>query len=157
MKLTAFLLPLAMAGLMAAQTTPAPQTQKPANEHTQTMQQRMMHRMTARLNLTEDQQTKAKTIFAKAHDQQRALAPKLKEERTAIHAAIKTDNEAQIDQILQQNSQLNLQAREIHTKAVAQFYQILTPAQKTQFDHMMTRPWNQNHRAARKSSTGDTR
>jgi Spy/CpxP family protein refolding chaperone len=155
MKFSAFLIPVAAAGMLAAQTTPAPQTQKPATEHARTMQHRMMSRMTAKLNLTQDQQSKAKAIFGKARSQERALAPKLREERTALHAAVKSDNEAQIDQILQQNSQVNLQAREIHTKAVAEFYQILNPQQKSQFDQMAAHRWN--HARAQKTSAGETR
>ncbi len=114
----------------------------------------MLKRMTARLNLTPDQQNKAKSIFGKARTEERALGPKLREERTALRAAVKTDNEGRIDQILQQNSQLNTQAREIHTKAVAEFYQILTPAQKTQFDQMAAHRWNHqgNRQSARRSS-----
>jgi Spy/CpxP family protein refolding chaperone len=50
---------------------------------------------------------------------------------------VKSDNEAQIDQILQQNSQLDAQARAIHAKARAKFYAVLTPAQKTTYDQNM--------------------
>lgn len=153
MKFSAFFLPLAVAGMLAAQTTTAPQAQQPAKAHHRTGHA-MMQRMTAKLNLTADQQTKAKTIFDQARQQERALRPKLREERTALRAAVKADNEGQIDQILQHNSQLNIQAREIHTKAVARFYQILNPAQKAQFDQMAAHRWN--HRA-KPAATGESR
>lgn len=152
MKLSAFLIPVAMAGMLAAQTATTPNAQKPANEHPQTMEQRMMGRMTAKLNLNPDQQNQAHAIFKNAREQERALGPKLREERSALRAAVKTDNEGRIDQILQQNSQLNTQAREIQTKAVAKFYQILNPAQKAQFDRMAAHRWN-NHKPASQSPT----
>jgi len=110
------------------------------------MRGHMVHRLTAKLNLTQDQQNQAKTIFGKARADERALGPKLRQERVALKSAIKSDKETQIDAILQQNSQLNAQARAIHAKAVARFYQILTPAQKTQFDQMRT------HRAPGRTS-----
>lgn len=137
MKFSAFLLPVAMAGFLAAQTTPAPQTHH-GQRHS------MADRMTAKLNLSQDQQAKAHTIFEKARAQEKALRPKLQEERVALKSAVRTDNEGQIDRVLQQNSQLNTQAREIHTKAVAQFYQILNPSQKAQFDQMSAHRWG-NH------------
>lgn len=108
--------------------------------------------MTARLNLSQDQQTKAHSIFAKAREQEKALQPKLREERMALRTAVKADNEGQIDHILQQNSQLNTQAREIHTKAVAQFYQVLNPSQKAQFDKMAAHRWG-NHAKQTGAST----
>ncbi len=94
----------------------------------------MMQRLSTRLNLSTDQQQQARTIFQESRTQMQALAPQLKQERTAISAAIKSDNEQQIDQVLQQNASLNAQARAIHAKAMAKFYQILTPDQKAKFD-----------------------
>lgn len=142
MKFSAFLLPVAMAGMLAAQTATAPQAQNPASEHPRNTQHLMLKRMTARLNLTPDQQTQAKAIFARAREKQRALRPKLREERMALRTAVKADNETQIDRILHENSKLNTQVREIHTKAVAQFYKILNPGQEAQFDRMAARRWN---------------
>ena len=120
--------------MLAAQTTPAPQHGA--------KREGMVQRMSARLNLSPDQQNQAKAIFKSAREQASAIAPKLREERVALREAVKTDNEGQIDRILNQNSQLNTQAREIHTKAVAKFYQILNPSQKAQFDQMAAHRWN---------------
>ncbi len=77
------------------------------------------------------------------------MSPKLRDERVALKTAVKTDNEAQIDQILQQDSPLHAQARAIHAKAMAKFYQILTPDQKAKFDRMGMR-----HRRAAKPAVG---
>ena len=126
MKTVSFLLPLFAAGILSAQTAPAPHHRAPGGQ--------MMQRLSTRLSLTADQQAQAKAIFQQSREQMKALQPKLKEERQAISAAVKSGNEQQIDQLVQQNAPLNAQARAIHTKAMAKFYQILTPEQKAKFD-----------------------
>jgi Spy/CpxP family protein refolding chaperone len=126
MKLRSFLLPLFVAGILSAQ--PAAHNRRP-----------MMQRLTANLNLTADQQNQAKAIFQGARQQSKAMAPQLQQQHQALSAAIKTDNEAQIDQITQQNAQFSAQARAIHAKAIAKFYSILTPDQKAKFDQRMNR------------------
>jgi Spy/CpxP family protein refolding chaperone len=130
------LLPFAVAGILSAQTATSPNPPAPQASHARKMHHGMVDRLSSRLNLTADQQSQAKAIFGKARADERAFQPKLKQERVALRSAIKSDNEAQIDQILAQDSQLNAQARAIHAKAMAKFYQILNPAQRTQFDHM---------------------
>ncbi len=126
MKFGSFLLPLFAAGILSAQTAPTPHHRVPGGQ--------MMQRLSTRLNLTADQQQQAKAIFQQSREQMKSLRPQLQQERQAISAAVKAGNEQQIDQILQQNAQLNAQARAIHAKAMAKFYQILTPDQKTKFD-----------------------
>jgi Spy/CpxP family protein refolding chaperone len=116
----------------------------------------MVARLTARLNLTPDQQNQARTIFQQARADAKALSPKLKNERVALRTAIKSDNEAQIDRILHQDSQLNVQARVIHAKAMAKFYQILNPDQKSRFDNMSEHMGMRHHQAA-SPSAGDAR
>ena len=140
MKLGSFLLPLFAAGLLSAQTAPAPHHRVPGGE--------MMQRLSTKLNLTADQQAQAKSIFQQSREQMKAIAPKLRDERQAISAAIKSDNEKQIDQTLQQDAQLNAQARAIHAKAMAKFYQILTPEQKAQFDKAKSDQGQAHHRNA---------
>jgi Spy/CpxP family protein refolding chaperone len=94
----------------------------------------MVHRLTRELNLSPDQQTQARTIFAQARQQAQGLNPKLRDDRQALSAAIKSDNESQIDQITRQDAQINSRARAIHAKAMAKLYSILTPDQKAKFD-----------------------
>ena len=101
-----------------------------------------MQRLSRRLGLTADQQQQARAIFQQSRQDMKALQPKLKDEHQAIAAAVKSDNEKQIDQILQQDASLNAQARAIHAKAMAKFYQILTPDQKAKFDQGRTRRSN---------------
>ena len=147
MKIEALILPVILAGAMSAQTaTPPANTQTHQRNHPQ-----MMQKLTADLNLTADQQAKAKQIFDQSRQQRKALAPKLKEERGAVLQAIKTDNTAQIDRLIQQNSQVNAQAAEIHAKAMAKFYAILNPDQKAKMDQKMAHfmhPMGPRHRAA---------
>jgi Spy/CpxP family protein refolding chaperone len=128
MKLRSLVLPLFVAGILSAQ--PVAHTRRP---------------MMANLNLTADQQTQAKAIFQGARQQSQSLKPQLQQQRQAMSAAIKSDNEAQIDQLTQQNAQLSAQARAIHAKAMAKFYSILTPDQKAKFDQRM------NHMSARRT------
>jgi Spy/CpxP family protein refolding chaperone len=117
------------------QPNPSPQTRSQrVRPHHRVMGDQMVSRLTKRLNLTPDQQTQARSIFGDAHKQAQALAPKLRGERQAMSAAIKSDNEASIDQIARQDAQLNSQARAIHAKAMAKFYSTLTADQKAKFD-----------------------
>jgi Spy/CpxP family protein refolding chaperone len=129
MKLGSFLLSIFAAGILSAQTATAP-----VEHHHRVPGGQMMQRLSSRFSLTVDQQQQAKTIFQQSREQMKALAPKLKEERQAVASAVKTDNEKQIDQVLQSDASLNAQARAIHAKAMAKFYQILTPEQKAKFD-----------------------
>ena len=134
-----------MISTAAAQTSPAPPPQAQPNQPSQTAPQtmrshhrvmggRMVARLTRQLKLTSDQQNQARSIFADARKRAQSFAPDLRGERQAMSAAIKTDNEAQIDQIARQDAQLNSQARAIHAKAIAKLYSTLTPDQKAKFD-----------------------
>jgi Spy/CpxP family protein refolding chaperone len=116
----------------------------------------MVARLSARLNLTPDQQNQARTIFKQARAEAKALSPKLHNERVALRTAIKSDNEAQIDRILNQDSQVMVQTRAIHAKAMAKFYQTLNPDQKARFDKMSEHNAMRRHQGAAQPS-GDAR
>jgi len=151
MKLSTFLLPLCVAGIVSAQTAAPPQP-APSN-HARRAHGDMVARLSARLNLTPDQQNQARTIFQQARADAKALSPKLKNERVALRTAIKSDNEAQIDRILNQDSQLIVQTRAIHAKAMAKFYQTLNPDQKARFDKMSDHNRMRHHQAAAPSAS----
>ena len=68
--------------------------------------------------------------------------------------AVKTDNEQQIDHLVQQNSQLNAQAREIHAKAMAKFYAILNPDQKAKMDQKLNPAVHSARRAGHPANAG---
>lgn len=140
MKFGLFLPAVLAAGMAVAQTTPPvnTQTDTPAKtDQTEHRRPMMMRRLTADLNLTPQQQAKAKQIFDQSWQQRKPLTPKLREERGAVLNAIKTDNIGQIDHLIQANSQLNAQAAEIHAKAMARFYAMLNPSQKAKMDQKM--------------------
>lgn len=141
MRAISLAIPFVAAGMMFAQTVPsqkaAPSQQNESSARTHHARNWMMHRMTARLNLTADQQAKTHAIFKKTREETRALAPQLKAERQELRSAIKADSVAKIDQVTMANAQLNAKVRAIHSKGVAEFYAILTPAQKAKFDQRM--------------------
>jgi periplasmic protein CpxP/Spy len=119
-----------------AQPNPSQAPPHAMRSHSRPMNRTMVARLTRQLNLTPDQQNQARSIFADARKQAQSLAPKLRGERQAMSAAIKSDNLTQIDQIARQDAPLNSQARAIHAKAMAKFYATLTPDQKAKFDSM---------------------
>lgn len=143
MKLPIALLSFALAGTMMAQATTSPPPQENNHPSAQTTPNRpaarnhmLVQRLTKKLNLTADQQAKVKAIFADSRTQTKALAPQLREERTELKAAVRSDSQTKIDRIIQQNAQVNSKAEAIHVKAMAKVYAILTPAQRTTFDQM---------------------
>ncbi len=128
--------------MLAAQTATPPVSAAPQENTQRTGRQRMLQRLASDLNLTPDQQAKARQIFGESWRQRRAIAPQLREERKAILTAIKSDNTAEIERLIQRNSQLNAQAAEIHAKAMARFYAILNPQQKAKMDQKLARLMN---------------
>jgi len=69
-----------------------------------------------------------------------------------MSAAIRSDNEAQIDQIVRQDAQANARAHAIRAKSMAKFYSILTPDQKSRFDSLRANA--RNHVHANKGANG---
>jgi periplasmic protein CpxP/Spy len=124
------------AGMAFAQTTPAPASPKaPATRpfgrrafgHGQMMQA---------LNLTDAQKAQAKTIFQTARQNSQPVMDQLKQNRQALSAAIKANDTAQIQQLSATQGKLRGELLANRSSAMAQFYQILTPAQRTKVDQM---------------------
>ena len=138
MKLPIVLVPIFAAMTLAAQTPAAPAQNQtnahPWESHRRAHRGTMLRRLTARFHLTPDQQNQARVIFKDSREQSKNLAAKLRDDRTALHAAVKNDAEQQIDQITQRDSAAHAQIEAIRMKAMAKFYGILTPEQKAQFD-----------------------
>jgi Spy/CpxP family protein refolding chaperone len=109
----------------------------------------MMGRLTANLNLTADQQTKAHAIFQKARAERKALEPQLHTERQAMLKAVKSDSAAQIDQLSKQNADLNAKARAIHTRSLADFRTLLNPDQQARFDRHLNAMFGERRMQAR--------
>ncbi|HEY1758513.1 MAG TPA: Spy/CpxP family protein refolding chaperone [Bryobacteraceae bacterium] len=144
MKLPMIALTILTAGVMSAQTT-APQQATTPHRAGAARQGQMLQRLTARLNLTPDQQAKAKVILKDSREQTKGLSANFREERKALNAAMKSDSEQQIDQIIQQNANLNSQMEAIHLKTIAKVYAILTPGQKAKFDERLNRDFRRGN------------
>jgi Spy/CpxP family protein refolding chaperone len=143
MKLPLAFLAIVMAGTLAAQKTPEPGSIQNDSNQKYSNQTRaakgpdyISEHLAKELNLTADQQTKVRAIFADTHQRAQALEPKMREEREALKTAVKAGNDREIDRILQQNSQLNADFEALHVKAMAKVYAMLTPDQKTKFDQL---------------------
>src|SRR5277367_684616 len=94
----------------------------------------MANRLGARLGLTPDQQSQVRNLFMQSRQEMRGLAPQLREERSALRAAVKGDAEPNIDQIVRSHADLNAQVKALHAKTIARVYALLTPDQKAKFD-----------------------
>jgi Spy/CpxP family protein refolding chaperone len=111
----------------------------------------MVARLTRELNLTPDQQTQARNIFAQARQEVKTLDPQLRSERQQVRAAIRSNDPARIDQIALRDANVNARALAIHEKAIAKVYSTLTADQKAKFDQMGAR-WRENARIRRNDS-----
>ncbi|HEY6340604.1 MAG TPA: Spy/CpxP family protein refolding chaperone [Bryobacteraceae bacterium] len=141
-------LPLAFLGIIVAGTLAAQQSTQPGSNQNYSNQKYsnqtqatkgpdyISEHLAKELNLTPDQQTKVRAIFADTHQRAQALEPKMREQREALKTAVKAGNDREIDRILQQNAQLNADFQAMHVKAMAKVYALLTPDQKTKFDQL---------------------
>ena len=114
-------------GMMFAQA-PAPpaQPQSPA-QRWQQRRGRMFDRMAVRLNLTDAQKEQARAIMQSARQSARPIAQQLKQNRLALHDAIKAGKpDADTDQLAATSGSLMGQATAIRTKAFAKIYALLT-------------------------------
>ena len=93
-------------------------------------------RMAKYLNLTPDQQAQATQVMMQAHEQAAPLRLQLKQSREALANAIKSGNDAQIDQITKAQAPVMAQVAAIRAHAFEKIYATLTPEQKTKADGM---------------------
>ena len=96
----------------------------------------MAQRISKYLQLTPDQQAQAKQIFASARQEAAPVRQQLKQNRQALMSAIKSGNDAQIDQITAAQAPLMAQAAAIRAHAFEKVYATLTPDQKAKADNM---------------------
>jgi Spy/CpxP family protein refolding chaperone len=126
-------MPLAQAQATGARPAPqkAPFTH-PVFGHEQMMQA---------LNLTTAQKQQAKTIFGDARQKAEPIRQEMRQNREALHAAVKANNTAQIEGLSSHQGELQGKALAIRSEAMAKFYAILTPEQRTKQDQMLSRMW----------------
>ncbi|HEY1497883.1 MAG TPA: Spy/CpxP family protein refolding chaperone [Candidatus Solibacter sp.] len=91
------------------------------------------------LNLTPAQKQQADAIFNDAKQKAGPLREEMRQNREALHAAVKANNTSQIEKLSTQQGELHGKALAIRSGAMAKFYTILTPEQRTKADDMMTR------------------
>jgi Spy/CpxP family protein refolding chaperone len=112
---------------------------------------RFGQRMAQVLNLTPDQQATAKQVMMQAREQAAPLRQQLKQSREALANAVKSGNDAQIDQIAKDQAPLMAQVAAIRAHAFEKIYATLTPEQKTKADnmrqHFMTHRGQRQHKA----------
>ncbi len=98
----------------------------------QNMAAMRLDRMSALLNLDEGQKVQAKTIFDNASAAHLALQPAMLQAQTALRDAARTGKD--INTLAAAAGTLVGKMRAIQTTASAQFYNILTPAQRETLD-----------------------
>jgi Spy/CpxP family protein refolding chaperone len=123
------------AGMAFAQAAPAPNSPHSGRRGAQAGS--MIDRFAANLNLTDAQKQQAQSIFSAARQSAQPVRDQIQQNRQALSAAVKSGSQADIDRISSSMGPLLAQASAIHSKALAQFYAILTPDQKTQFDQRL--------------------
>lgn len=100
--------------------------------NTQNMMDWRLDQMSKALNLTDAQKQQAKVIFDNASAASQALQPALLQAQTDLRDAAKTGKD--IDRLAAAFGTLAGKMRALHTTAFAQFYNILTAAQRDQLD-----------------------
>ena len=122
----AIILALAVSSALAQQTAPPP------GDHLQ----HHFAMMTKHLELTEAQQQQATTLFNNMVTAQKTIQNNMKAAHESLAAAIKANNAGAIDQAAATIGNLTTQQISNHAKAMAAFFQILTPEQQAKFTEM---------------------
>lgn len=91
------------------------------------------------LNLTPAQKQQADTIFNDAKQKAGPVRQEMRQNREALHAAVKANNTSQIEKLATRQGELQGKALAIRSGAMAKFYTMLTPEQRTKADDMMSR------------------
>ncbi len=112
------------AGLAIAQTAATPQAGAVGARGVRA-------RMIKELNLNATQKQQAKTIFQAAKQAAQPLAQQLKQDRAALTAAIEAGDSAKIQQLSTEMGGLRGNVLAARSQAMAKFYALLTPDQKT--------------------------
>jgi Spy/CpxP family protein refolding chaperone len=142
-----FLLSLAsvlIAGVLAAQTPTAPAAGSPAQPPARGPRGHFggplsERRLTQQLALNAEQQNKVHTAFEESRVAQQGMAQKEGDARTRLAAAVRTGNEAQIDSISTELSQLQQQRSAARAKTLSKVYATLTADQKTKIEGDLNR------------------
>jgi Spy/CpxP family protein refolding chaperone len=108
-------------------------------------------RMANYLNLTPEQRAQAKQVMAGARQEAAPLRQQMKQNREALAAAIRSGNDAQINQITKSEAPVMAQLAAIRAHSFEKIYATLTPQQKTKVDNL--RQWLHAGRRGRPGAT----
>jgi len=120
----------ALAAGMAFAQAPAAAPAAPA--HRETARRHAMQQ----LNRTEAQKEQAKSIFQQTRQHTQMVREQLRTNRAALAAAVKADNQEQIQKLAVTQGQLRGQMLAARSEAMAKFYKILTPAQRAKAEQI---------------------
>lgn len=123
----------ALAGSMLLAQTPAPTPG--TSPHGQHSAAGRLDRMSIVLGLSDAQKTQAKAIFDAEHQAAKPLFQQVRTLRQSLRKAVTTGT-GDIDQLSSQLGTVTGQLTAIRTKAMAQFYALLTPDQQTKAQAM---------------------
>jgi len=123
---------LAIILALAASSALAQQTAPPPGDH----MQHHFAMMTKHLDLTAAQQQQATTLFNNMVSNQTNIQNNMKAAHDSLAAAIKANDAGAIDQAAATIGNLTSQQVSNHAKAMAAFFQILTPEQQAKFTEM---------------------
>jgi Spy/CpxP family protein refolding chaperone len=98
---------------------------------------KVQRRLLQALDLTDAQKQQAKTIFQSARQTVQPLAEQLKQDRTALAAAVKAGDSAQIQQLSTAIGTLRGNVLAARSQAMAKLYALLTPDQKAKAEEFL--------------------
>lgn len=102
------------------------------------MAQRRVKFLTTLLTLTTNQQSQAVTIFTNAASANQTTAASMKTARQSLQTAIQGNDAGSLSQIANTIGTLTAQTTLTNAQAELALYQILTPAQQTQYTQYQT-------------------
>lgn len=133
-------------GLMFGQTTAATNTAPMPGNVTQPMARstqgpaarraRFMQHMSNYLNLTPQQKTQTREFMANARKESAGLRQVMIQDRQVLADAIKSGDNAKIDQVTKSEAPVMAQLAAIRAHTAEKIYATLTPAQKVKADNM---------------------
>jgi len=124
-------------GMLLAQISTPPAQPPSSAQSWQQARGRMFDRIAAQLNLTDDQKQQAQAILQASRHSAQPVTQQLKQNRQALHEAIKAGKpDADIDQLAATSGNLMGQVTAIRTKAFARIYALLTPEQRIKADQL---------------------
>ncbi len=102
-----------------------------------TMVQHHVDHLTKALSLTPQQQQQATSLLTEVVNNSKTVHDQLRTAHESLHAAIAKNDTAAIEQISSNIGNLTAQQTAAHAKAMATFYQTLTPEQQTKYTQMV--------------------